>query len=160
MSALYSPRLTVSRVAPGEPLPYDLLLQADETRAAVDRYIHDSLVYMGHLHGQEGPVAAFAMRRDGERVFEIMNIAVEGILRGLGLGTLLMDHVLEVAKEQGATLLRVGCADAGFGQFRFYLRNGFRVVGIRKDFYVNNYAAPIMENGVQLRDMLVLEMAV
>lgn len=160
MSALYSPQLSVVRLRPCDPVPYDLLLLADETREAVDRYIHDCSVHVAHLQGQDGPVAVFAMKPDGDHAMELMNIAVDEVLRGLGIGTLLLEHVREVVKEEGRSVLRVGCADAGFGQYRFYVRNGFRVAGIRKDFYVKNYPMPIIENGIQLRDMLVLEMGV
>lgn len=160
MSALYSPRPTIARTGPANPIPYELLLQADETREAIDRYIHGSLVYTAHLPEQAGPVGVFALWPDGAHAMELMNIAVDEVLRGLGIGSLLLEHVCQVVREQGRSILRVGCADAGFGQYRFYIRNGFRVTGVRKDFYLLNYPAPILENGVRLRDMLVLEMDV
>ncbi|WP_331435775.1 hypothetical protein [Photobacterium gaetbulicola] len=43
-------------------------------------------------------------------------------------------------------------------QLAFYQREGFRVVGIDKDFFLDHYDEPVMENGIQHKDMLRLQL--
>ena len=50
----------------------------------------------------------------------------------------------------------VGTAGTVARQLRFYEKNGFKVFGIKKDFFINNYPQPIYEHGIQLRDMAML----
>jgi hypothetical protein len=38
-----------------------------------------------------------------------------------------------------------------------YKKAGFIEFDIRKDFFIQNYAKPIFEDGVQLKDMAVLK---
>lgn len=52
--------------------------------------------------------------------------------------------------------LIVGTADSGIDQIRFYERNGFMKFGLRKNFFIENYELPIIENGIQLKDMILL----
>jgi ribosomal protein S18 acetylase RimI-like enzyme len=42
-------------------------------------------------------------------------------------------------------------------QLALYQKVGFKKIGVRKSFYVENYPEPIFEKGVQLRDMIVLK---
>ncbi len=87
---------------------------------------------------------------------EIKNIAVIEPYRSKGIGSILIDRAKEIAKENKYKILTVGTSDTGFQQIRFYEKNGFTKNGVRKDFFIENYPAPIYENGLQMRDMVLL----
>ena len=149
--------MNIRKLTNDEALPYALLLLADETREAIDRYIQACEVHV--LVYGSGPVAVIAVRLEGDGSAEVLNIAVAEHLQGRGLGGRLLEDLFDRMHARGIGRVRVGCADVG-AQRRFYERHGFVQVGVRKDFYLLNYPNPIIEHGVQLRDMLVLERTV
>ncbi|MEJ1317924.1 hypothetical protein QY886_01355 [Latilactobacillus sakei] len=57
--------------------------------------------------------------------------------------------------DLGYRTLLVGTGDGSLAAIAFYLRQGFRFDHIRKGFF-EQYQAPIIENGIQLQDMVVL----
>ncbi len=139
--------------------PYDLLLQADETRDGVDKYLFDSEVYVARLAGQDEPVGVCCLLPLDAETIELMNIAVDEPCRGKGIGGALLEKAVEVAAGKGCREIILGTAteDCAAAQIRFYERHGFRVSAIRKDYFLEKYPDPIYENGVQLRDMVVLK---
>ncbi|MDQ0065832.1 GNAT family N-acetyltransferase [Chryseobacterium lathyri] len=146
--------LVFNKIEPGTDIPYELLLLADETVEAINQYIFDCSVYL--LNDSLQNVAVMALHPNGNTELEIKNIAVIESCRNQGIGSILIDKVKEIAKENNYTTLTVGTSDTGFQQIRFYENNGFVKKGIRKDFFINHYPFPIYENGLQMRDMVVL----
>lgn len=136
-------------------VPYELLLLADETREAVDRYIFNSDVYI--LNDNIRDIAVMALCKNSDKELEIKNMAVISDFRSQGIGTVLIDKAKEIARQNHFYSLIVGTSDTGFQQIRFYERNGFVKKEIRKDFFIQNYPTPIFENGIQMRDMIILE---
>jgi len=132
--------------------PYDLLLLADETVAAIDKYLYDSLVYV--VFETAKPIAVFCLYPVDSETLEIKNIAVSPDFQCMGLGSQLLDFIK--ANYQQYPNLIVGTADCGLAQIRFYERNGFVKYAIRKDFFIENYEQPIYENGTLLKDMIML----
>ncbi|MFD2554930.1 GNAT family N-acetyltransferase [Sphingobacterium tabacisoli] len=135
-------------------LPYSLLLLADETRYAIDKYVFDSDVYV--LKEGEKELAVFCLYPIDRDTLELKNIAVSSDLQGRGIGSLLIKEIITIAQREHYKQLLVGTADCGVDQIRFYERNGFVKFAVKKDFFVHNYEEPIIENGVQLRDMVML----
>lgn len=151
------PQYTVVLLKEEEVLPYPLLLLADETVKAIDKYIFDSDVYV--LKEGNIELAVFCLYQIDESTVELKNIAVSEELQGKGIGSLLIKEIVNISRGGGYTHLIVGTADTGIDQIRFYERNGFVKYDVRKDFFLENYDEPIIENGVQLRDMIMLEMS-
>ena len=135
-------------------IPYELLLLADETVEAINRYIFDSSVYV--LHDGFQDVAVMALHPNSTEELEIKNIAVIESYRSRGIGSILIDKAKEIAQKNGYAILTVGTSETGFQQIRFYEKNGFIKKGIRKDFFTDHYPFPIYENGLQMRDMVLL----
>ncbi|WP_412850437.1 GNAT family N-acetyltransferase [Chryseobacterium sp. PMSZPI] len=138
----------------GSEIPYKLLLLADETIEAIDQYIFTSEIYLLHDHQQE--IAVMALHKNSETELEIKNIAVIESYRSKGIGSILIHKAKEIARENHYKTLTVGTSDTGFQQIRFYEKNDFITTGIRKDFFIKNYPDPIYENGLQMRDMILL----
>lgn len=134
--------------------PYEILLLADETIEAIDKYIFDSDVYRVTKSGKT--IAAFCLLEVNESTIEIKNIAVVDNFRNKGVGSEIIDFIKRICKERYSTII-VGTADNGINQIRFYERNGFEKFDTVKNFFIENYPDPIYENGIRLKDMILLK---
>lgn len=140
--------------------PYNLLLQADETREGINTYLFDSEVYVAKLPDRDEPVCVCCLLRVDADTVELMNIAVDEPLRGRGIGGAMIEHAAHVAAAEGyrEIILGTGTEDCAPDQIRFYERCGFRKSALRKNYFIEKYPAdPIYVNGVQMRDMVVLK---
>jgi ribosomal protein S18 acetylase RimI-like enzyme len=145
----------IHKVDKESDIQYELLLLADETREAIDAYIFKSDVHI--LNDNIRDIAVMALYKNNDTELEVKNMAVISDFRGQGIGSILLDKAKEIAKQNHFSSLLVGTSDTGFQQIRFYEKNGFIKKEIRKDFFIQNYPTPIFENGIQMRDMIVLE---
>lgn len=139
-----------------EPLPYDLLLLADETHEAINRYIHNSELYV--LEQENEMIGVYALYPISAQAIEIKNIAVLTTCQGRGLGKLLLADAVSRAKAKGYSTLLIGTADAARGPLYLYLKVGFKIYATKENFFIDNYPTPIYEEGVQLKDMVMLRM--
>jgi [ribosomal protein S18]-alanine N-acetyltransferase len=67
----------------------------------------------------------------------INNIAVRPELRGQGLGSALLTHVLEEGRAVGAWRATLEVRRSNDDARRLYERFGFRVAGVRRDYYTD-----------------------
>jgi len=137
--------------------PYELLLLADETVESINLYLFDSEVYIATLAGDEKPVGVFCLYPVDTSAIELKNIAVREAYQNKGVGSLMLEKIDGIAREQGYREIIVGTGDCGFDQIRFYERNGFRKYGVRENFFLDLFDEPIYENGIQLKDMVMLK---
>jgi ribosomal protein S18 acetylase RimI-like enzyme len=137
-------------------MPWDLLLDADPSRERVQSYLDPEWTRVAHDESATLGVYVLA-RRDAHR-FELMNIAVREDCRGTGLGRRLLGHAIGLAEAKGGRIVEVGTGNSSFDALAFYQRAGFRIVGVIRDFFVDNYPEPIVENGIRCRDMVRLEL--
>lgn len=147
-------KLTFNILNPDSEIPYQLLLLADETVEAINKYIFNCSIYV--LNDGTEDIAVMALHASSNLELEIKNIAVIENYRNQGIGSILINKAKEIARQNHYTSLIVGTSDTGFQQIRFYERNGFIKKEIRKNFFIENYPFPIYENGKQMRDMIVL----
>lgn len=146
--------LTIHRLN-GE-LPYQLLLLADENEKAINKYIHDCEVFTVKENDETIGVIAIAFLDN--QVIEIKNLAIRTDYQKLGIGRKIIEWVKTYCIKLGACEILVGTGDASIYQLLFYLKCGFEMNAIRKSFFIENYDTPIYENGVRLKDMIVLKM--
>ncbi len=140
--------------------PYNLLLQADETKEGIDQYLFDSDVYVARVAGRDEPVGVMCLLWVDANTVELMNIAVDEPFRGRGIGSVMIEEAVRIAAAGGfrEIILGTGTEDFAPAQIRFYERNGFRKSHLRENYFVDKYPdEPIFENGVQLRHMQVLK---
>lgn len=140
--------------------PYDLLLVADETTEGIQKYLFESEVYIAKLPDSDAPIGVFCLYSVNADTIEIMNIAVSEQYQNTGIGSRLLAASFKIAKEQGYKEIIVGTADCGIKQIRFYEKNGFIKYDIRKNYFTDIYDTPIYENGIQLKDMVMLRKAI
>jgi aminoglycoside 6'-N-acetyltransferase I len=138
-----------------EKIPYDLLLLADETLEAIDKYIFGSDIYV--LEQENKIIALYVLQSINKNEIEIKNIAVVTDCQGQGIGKLLLRDAACKAKEKGFKTIIIGTGDAAIKQLYLYQKEGFEVFDIKKNFFIDNYPEPIYENGIQLKHMIMLK---
>jgi ribosomal protein S18 acetylase RimI-like enzyme len=138
-----------------QQIPYDLLLLADETIDAINKYIHQSDIYV--LDRDNIMIAAFVLQTISDDTVEIKNIAVDIAFQGLGIGQGLLKNAINLAKEKGFKKLIIGTGDAGIKQLYLYQKVGFEIYEIKHRYFIDNYPEPIFENGIQLKHMIMLK---
>ncbi|MBC7005510.1 GNAT family N-acetyltransferase [Photobacterium sp. BZF1] len=140
---------------PAELAPMDLLLEADPSTEQIQTYLSGSDIYT--VLSDDKTVGVCVLKPRSETTLELMNIAVEPTQQGSGIGRQLLQYVISESRSKQAKELVLGTGTFGY-QLAFYQREGFRVVGIDKDFFLDNYDEPVMENGIQHKDMLRLQL--
>jgi N-acetylglutamate synthase-like GNAT family acetyltransferase len=148
-------RYPIRKLQDSEEIPYQLLLLADETKKAIDKYILDSEIFV--MEKQDEIIALYALKAINTKQIEIKNIAVSTDLQGKGIGSFLLKDAFERAKDLGFQSLLIGTGDASLRQLALYQREGFTKYEVINDFFIDNYPEAIFENGMQLKDMIVLE---
>ncbi len=131
-----------------------LLLLADEQEDMIDRYIDKGIMFLLEDEGIRGECI---VTDEGEGVLEIKNIAVDPSSQGKGYGKILIEYVAERFKDT-FSVLQVGTGDSPL-TVPFYEKCGFRRHHPVKDFFTDHYDHPIIECGVQLKDMIYLRRA-
>lgn len=130
----------------------DLLLLADEQEDMVDKYLERGTMYILEENGVQ---AECVVTDEGEGVLELKNIAVYPHAQGKGYGKALISFLVQTYAGQFAAI-QVGTGDSP-STVPFYEACGFRRHHIVKDFFTENYDHPIIECGVQLKDMVYLK---
>nr|WP_320113943.1 GNAT family N-acetyltransferase [uncultured Desulfuromonas sp.] len=141
-----------TEIKPNE-VPINLLLEADPSERIIRSYLDDSWCFVATLHGQI--VGACIAKAIGTDVAEIFNISVYPEFQKRGIGSGLLRFSLQALA--GKKIQRVELSTGTFGyQLAYYQRAGFRVETVVKNYFLETYPEPIIENGIQLKDMLRL----
>lgn len=147
---------SIEEVTSNKESLYGLLLLADETIEAIDKYLALSTVFKVSSDGLA--IGVFCLFNIDSSIVEIKNIAISDVKQSLGIGSAVIAAIIKIVKSNGFSTLIVGTSDTGVDQIRFYERNGFVRYAVKKNFFVENYSAPIIENGIQLKDMIMLKL--
>lgn len=128
----------------------DLLLLADEQRDMIERYLYKSDMFVLEDCSVLGEITVC-----GEGgVLEIKNLAVLPKFQRTGYGRKLVEFVCEKYKDR-YSYIKVGTGKSPL-TLPFYKKCGFEPSHIVKDFFIENYDHPIIEAGIQLKDMVYL----
>ena len=130
----------------------ELLLLADEQEDMIDRYLDKGKMY---LLDDNGIKCECIVTNEGNGVLEIKNIATFSEYQGKGYAKFLIDFIAKKYKGK-YNILQVGTGDVPMS-ISFYEKCGFVRSHIIPNFFTDNYANPIYENGVQLVDMVYLK---
>lgn len=65
----------------------------------------------------------------------LLNISIAHQYRRRGLGQSFLDYLLEVSKQLGAKQMLLEVRRSNKGAASLYLKNGFKQIGFRKDYY-------------------------
>ena len=129
-----------------------ILIIGDEQLSMIEKYINTASLFV--LYDDE-PRAAAAVCDNGRGVYEIKNIAVKPEYQRRGYGSALIDFICRrYALEMQKLILGTG---AGTSVVDFYKKLGFSEYGLIKNYFSDNYDLPIIEDGILLRDMVLME---
>lgn len=155
MYPMTAKKYLIRALLPEEEIPYHLLLLADETKEAIDKYLTAADIYLLEINHRI--IATYVIQIVNVTELEIKNIAVDTDFQGQGWGTILLQHATATAKAAGYKSLLIGTADTATQQLKLYQKEGFERYKVLKDFFIDNYPIPIYENDVQLKDMILLK---
>jgi len=145
----------IRKLAPGEKIPYDLLLLADPSIVLITSYLSSSEVYVMEQNGQA--IACYVLLAHNAEITEIKNISVNPAWQGKGLGKILLQDAAQRARANGYRRICIGTGNSSIAQLYLYQRQGFEIVGIKKDYFMLHYQEPIYENGIQCKHLVMLE---
>ncbi len=83
----------------------------------------------------ENELAAYAILWKVLDEGELANIAVRKDLQGRGIGSGLLDRILEIAEESGVRSLYLEVRESNGHAREMYSRRGFHEIGVRKGYY-------------------------
>lgn len=130
----------------------DLLLLADEQEDMIDRYLERGTMY---VLDDNGIKAECVVTIENDDILEIKNIAVLPECQGIGYGRALIEWIIREYKGR-YSILQVGTGDSP-STVPFYEKCGFVKSHMIKNFFIDNYDHPIIENGTQIKDMVYLQ---
>jgi ribosomal protein S18 acetylase RimI-like enzyme len=146
--------ITFDKLDKDYQIPYELLLLADPSKDLIDGYLKHSEVFAARQIDEIiGIAVLFPLTTE---TVEIKNVAVKPEFQGLGIGSFLIENVVQFASLNGQKSICIGTANSSVGQLYLYQKLGFEITDIKRNFFTSNYTAPIFENGVQAKHMLLL----
>ena len=144
------------------PVPMDeveelvpILLAAEEGEERVRAVLLDPAytAYAARVNGEL--VGAAAMRWEQDETSEIVYIAVKTEWEGQGYGKRIIASLQDELRARGGSVLLVGTANSSLANLAFYQKCGFRLFEIKRDYF-DYIQPPVLENGILIRDMVVL----
>jgi ribosomal protein S18 acetylase RimI-like enzyme len=134
----------------------DLLLLADPNLEAITSYLPGEKIVVASVANKLIGIAVLIVNEVGH--YELKNIAVKEDYQGQGVAKLLIRRIKVEAKTLGAEQLYIGTGNSGFDQLALYQKCGFRICGVKPNFFAS-YDPPIFENGIRCLDMVMLVVA-
>ena len=132
----------------------NLLLLADEQEELIDQYLDRGTMYVLE---DDDVYAECVVTDEGDGVLELQNLAVTPGCHRRGYGTQLI-RFLEKKYACRYRLLRVGTGDSP-ATIPFYRACGFHPYERVANYFLEHYDHPIWEDGIQLRDRILLHKA-
>ena len=149
--------LQIRKLQLGELPPLPLLLLADPSLEVIQQYLPVSDVYMAEISNEVVGVYVLMSVRSTPAAIEIKNIAVKEGFQGKGIGKRLLEDACNRAKEQGFSKIVIGTADTSVMQLYLYQKVGFVFKERLENFFIDNYKEPVLENGRQAKDLIMIE---
>ncbi len=129
-----------------------LLLVGDEQEDMICAYLDRGDMY---VLDEDGVKAVCVVTDEGGGILEVKNIAVMPECQKKGYGRCLI-RFIEKTYGDRYSILQAGTGDSPL-TIPFYKKCGFTESHRVKDFFTDHYDHPIIECGVQLRDMVYLK---
>jgi len=143
--------MNIKKVSENKKNYLSLLLLADESEIMVDKYLERGEMF---ILEDDGVKAECVVTKESDGTYELKNIAVIPDCQRKGYGKCLIDFCLSYYADCKTMLVGTGECDSILS---FYRKCGFTEAYRIKDFFVDNYAHPMFEDGKQLIDMVYLK---
>ena len=133
----------------------DILLLADDDLTAIENYLQLGILYEVKL--DDKLIGAALLIQKTKDILEIKNIALNEEIQGKGIGKKVIEKIVKIAHDSKSKILEVGTANSSIGNLIFYQKCGFRMVDIKRHYFVQ-YQPPIVENGIRGLDFVLFKM--
>ena len=137
-----------------DPKPYSLLLDADPSQSMVDAYLLTSRVYV--VLSAAKVIGVYVLNEIDAQTVEMKNIAVSEEFQRKGLGTQMIADAEKRAIIGGYNYMQIGTSNASIWQMYLYQKLGFDIIGLKMNFFTDNYSEPLFENGIRVKHMIML----
>ncbi len=137
-------------------IPVELLHLADPSDEMLHSYWNKSVGVVCTC--DHNIVGALLMTPTRPYVMEIMNVSVDEAHQNRGIGRALIRRAVQKAKDLRMRKIEIGTGNPGVVQMLLYQKCGFRIVGVDLDYFRIHYKERIIENGIECRDMIRMEM--
>ena len=128
----------------------ELLLLADESEEMIAKYLERGTLFALFDGGLR---SVCVVTDEGDGLCELKNLATYEEFQHLGYGSALVAHTCEFfAADFDAMLVGTGGTTVAF-----YEQCGFEVVNVLKNYFIEHYDFPIIENCVQVFDRVNLK---
>lgn len=141
---------------PTEPVPWQLLLQADPDKQKIEKYLHKSRLYVVKNESGEVIGVCVIQRNIADTSWEILNIAVDENQHNKGIGKQIIQQVIQMANEWQVLKLWVATGNSSIDQLAFYQKCGFEMHSIIPNYFTDNYSEKIIENGIECKHQVRL----
>ena len=139
-------------VTEGKKRYLPLLLLGDEQESMIDRYLEEGALYIWK-EGEE-TAGVCVVTDQGNGVLELKNIAVDPRFQRRGIGRAMIEALAK--RYRGSYRVPLEGTGEAPSTLGFYQHCGFTYSHRVKDFFLQ-YDHPIVEEGVQLKDMVYFQ---
>ncbi|QDP41796.1 GNAT family N-acetyltransferase [Radiobacillus deserti] len=143
-------------VEDNKKVPLELLLLADPSEEQIKCYVEEGTCYVAEE--EDEIIGIYILYQTEWDKVEIVNIAVKESNQGKGIGKQLVLHAVDEARRLGYSKIDICTGNSSIGPLALYQKCGFRLDSIEKDYFIQHYAEPIYENGIQCRDKIRLRL--
>jgi len=143
--------MVIEEIADAKERYINLLLIGDEQENMINRYLSRGKMFIGKVNGKA--VATIVVLEKDKGVIEIKNLAVLPEYQKHGYGRQMLQYAESLFR--GHTII-LGTGETP-STLRFYQKCGYQISGRIPNFFTDNYDHPIIEEGIRLRDMLILQ---
>lgn len=132
-------------------IPYHLLLDADPSKELVDKYLACGILFGAFYHTELAGVCLLIFHNN--ITAEIINLAVLEKYRNKNIGKLLISFAENQARLGGIKYMEIGTSE---NIVKYYEKQGYKYYKTKKNFFIENYEFPVIDNGIILKDMIRL----
>jgi len=118
------PRVMEIEVA-AYPFPWTLAIFQDCLRVG----------YSGNVLMQNRQLVGYSMLSYAADEAHLLNLCVDPLWQGQGLGQLLLEHAIQWAQQMGVDCMLLEVRPSNKTGISLYRKHGFRVIGERPDYY-------------------------
>ena len=147
----YISEINIRKITDNKKEYIDLLLLADEQEDMIDKYLERGEMF---VLDDNGIKAVCVITQEGVGVYELKNIAVLPDCQRKGYGKSLIEFLFSSYIDCSTMLVGTGDVPSALA---FYIKCGFTESHRIKNFFIDNYDHPMIEDGKQLVDMVYLK---
>ncbi|MGY3765119.1 GNAT family N-acetyltransferase [Vagococcus vulneris] len=148
-------KISIREIETINTIHWQLLLEADPSVTSIEKYLRKSKIY--EAVQKDEIIGILTLTPRSIETIELTNISVSQKFENQGVGYSLLTHALNETKKKDYQEMLVATGTTSIKQLYFYQKYGFRFWKINSDYFTQHYSEKIFENGLLLRDQIVLK---